>query len=186
MYNSVNFEWDIQKNRANQLKHGGIDFETASRVFADPELVLRKDRVVDGESSAGTRSVWSGWLCCSLCMFIERRMQMARKLSASSQHGKLTRVNAESIWNKPLTERQKATLDRMAKRQKRGDVSRIEYSDIPALTDKQLSEFRRAPKKLVAVRLDADVLEWLQKFGAGYSTRINSVLRAVMAQGKPG
>ena len=93
-------------------------------------------------------------------------------------------MSAESIWNKPPTERQKASLDRVAKRQKRADVSQIDYSDIPALTDKQLSEFRRSPKKLVAVRLDADVLEWLRKFGAGYSTRINHVLRAVMSQGK--
>jgi uncharacterized DUF497 family protein len=29
--------------------HVGIDFETASRVFADPNLVLRQDRVVDSE-----------------------------------------------------------------------------------------------------------------------------------------
>jgi uncharacterized DUF497 family protein len=49
MYNNVNFEWDGQKNRANQAKHGGIDFETASRVFADPDLMLRKDRALDGE-----------------------------------------------------------------------------------------------------------------------------------------
>jgi uncharacterized protein (DUF4415 family) len=41
---------------------------------------------------------------------------------------------------------------------------------------------KRAPKKLVAVRLDADVFEWIRQFGAGYSTRINSVLRAVMTQ----
>jgi uncharacterized protein (DUF4415 family) len=109
---------------------------------------------------------------------------MARRLSASSRRGKVTRVSAESIWNKPVTERQKAVLDDVAKRQKRADVSQIDYSDILALTDKQLSEFRRAPKKLVAVRLDADVLEWLQKFGAGYSTRINHILRTVMSQGK--
>lgn len=69
-------------------------------------------------------------------------------------------------------------------RQKRADASQIDYSDIPALTDKQLSEFRRPRKKLVAVRLDADVFEWLQKFGTGYSTRINQVLRVVMSQGR--
>jgi uncharacterized DUF497 family protein len=45
----MRFEWDSEKNRSNRRKHGGIDFETASRVFADPDLVLRKDRVVDGE-----------------------------------------------------------------------------------------------------------------------------------------
>jgi uncharacterized DUF497 family protein len=49
MYNSVRFEWDAEKDRSNQKKHAGIDFEAASRVFADPNLLLRKDRVVDGE-----------------------------------------------------------------------------------------------------------------------------------------
>lgn len=107
---------------------------------------------------------------------------MAKKRSVSSRPAKPIRVSAESIWSKPLTDTQKLTLNRVAKRQKRGDATQIDYSDIPALTDKQLSQFKRPPKKLVAVRLDADVFEWIQQFGAGYSTRINHVLRAVMAQ----
>jgi uncharacterized protein (DUF4415 family) len=107
---------------------------------------------------------------------------MAKKLSASSRLGKQIRGSAESIWSKPLTERQKTTLTRVARRQKRADISQIDYSDIPALTDKQLAQFRRPPKKLVAVRLDADVFEWLQQYGAGYSTRINNVLRVVMSR----
>ncbi len=45
----MRFEWDAEKNRSNQGKHAGIDFETASRIFADPSLILRKDRVVDRE-----------------------------------------------------------------------------------------------------------------------------------------
>ena len=49
MYNEMLFEWDAGKNRINQTKHSGVDFETASRVFADPDLILRKDRVIDGE-----------------------------------------------------------------------------------------------------------------------------------------
>ena len=83
-----------------------------------------------------------------------------------------------------MTERQKVALDGVAKRQKRADAAQIDYSDIPSLTDKQLRQFKRPPKKLVAVRLDADVFEWLQRYGAGYSTRINHVLRAVMLQGR--
>jgi uncharacterized protein (DUF4415 family) len=75
-----------------------------------------------------------------------------------------------------------AQRNRGARRQKRANVAQIDYSDIPALTEKQLTQFRRPPKKLVAVRLDADVLEWLQQYGAGYSTRINHVLRMVMSQ----
>ena len=109
---------------------------------------------------------------------------MAKKSSASSRPGKQIRVNAESIRNKPLSGRQKATLENVARRQKRATASEIDYSDIPALTDKQLTQFRRLPKKLVAVRLDADVFEWLQQYGAGYSTRINHVLRVVMSQGR--
>ena len=93
-------------------------------------------------------------------------------------------MSAESIWSKPLTERQKASLDRVRKRQQSAKPDGIDYSDIPALTDKQLMQFRRPPKKLVAVRLDADVFEWLQQYGAGYSTRINNVLRAVMSQAR--
>ncbi|MCX6631298.1 MAG: BrnT family toxin [Candidatus Solibacter sp.] len=49
MYNDMRFEWEADKNQSNQKKHTHIDFETASRVFADPNLMLRKDRVVDGE-----------------------------------------------------------------------------------------------------------------------------------------
>lgn len=109
---------------------------------------------------------------------------MAKKSSASSRPGKQIRVSAESIWNKPLTKRQAAALDGVVARQKRGEVSRIDYSDIPALTEKQLGQFRRPAKKLVAVRLDADVLEWLKQYGAGYSTRINHVLRLVMSQAR--
>jgi uncharacterized DUF497 family protein len=49
MYNDVRFEGDAEKNRSNQKKHAGIDFDIASRVFGDPSLILRKDRVTDGE-----------------------------------------------------------------------------------------------------------------------------------------
>ena len=107
---------------------------------------------------------------------------MAKKSSQSSRREKLISVSAESIWNKPLNKHQKAALGEIARRQKRGDVSQVDYSDIPALTDAQLAQFKRTRKKLVAVRLDMDVLEWLQQYGAGYSTRINQVLRAVMSQ----
>jgi uncharacterized protein len=49
MYNSMRFEWAAEKNRSNRKKHAGIDFEIASRVFADPNILLRKDSVMDGE-----------------------------------------------------------------------------------------------------------------------------------------
>ena len=93
-------------------------------------------------------------------------------------------MSAESILSKPLTDRQKTALDGVRRRQPGAKPAEIDYSDIPALTEKQLAQFRRPHKKLVAVRLDADVFEWLQQYGAGYSTRINNVLRAVMSKAR--
>jgi len=45
----MRFEWDSKKDRINQAKHSGLDFETAARVFDDPNVVLMYDRVVGGE-----------------------------------------------------------------------------------------------------------------------------------------
>jgi len=109
---------------------------------------------------------------------------MAKKLSALSRRGKLTSVSAESIFSTPLNKRQKAVLARIAKRQAAGDDSGIDYSDIPRLTEEQLAQFRRAPKVLVAARLDRDVYEWLKEYGPGYSSRINDILRAVMSKAR--
>jgi len=44
----VRFEWDEGKNRTNERKHG-IAFDTAARIFNDPFVLFRKDRVVTGE-----------------------------------------------------------------------------------------------------------------------------------------
>ena len=60
----------------------------------------------------------------------------------------------------------------------------------PKLTEKQMKEFNpshlrnmanyRPIKKTVNVRLDADVIEWLQSAGRGYQTRMNAILREAM------
>jgi uncharacterized protein (DUF4415 family) len=111
-------------------------------------------------------------------------MAMTKKSSVSSQRGKRISVSAESIFSKPLNKRQTAVLARIAKRQAAGDDSEIDYSDIPPLTDEQLAGFRRAPKVLVAARLDRDVYDWLKTYGEGYSTRINNILRTVMSRSR--
>ena len=45
-------------------------------------------------------------------------------------------------------------------------------------------QFRRAPKVLITFRLDRDICDWLREYGEGYSTRINDILRAVMARAR--
>jgi uncharacterized protein (DUF4415 family) len=109
---------------------------------------------------------------------------MAKRSSVSSRREKRINVSVESIFSKPLNKRQRAVLSRIAKRQAAADESGIDYSEIPPLTDDQLSQFRRTPKVLVAARLDRDVYDWLRKYGEGYSTRINHILRAVMSRAR--
>jgi len=65
-----------------------------------------------------------------------------------------------------------------------------DFSDMPELTDKQIAQLKpshyrnmtnyRPIKKTVNVRLDADVVEWLQSEGRGYQTRMNAILREAM------
>ncbi len=45
---TVGFEWDESKERANIKKHG-VGFDEAGRVFSDPHVIIREDRVVEGE-----------------------------------------------------------------------------------------------------------------------------------------
>jgi len=65
-----------------------------------------------------------------------------------------------------------------------------DFSDAPILTEEQMKEFKpshlrnmanyKPIKKTVNVRLDADVIEWLQSAGKGYQTRMNAILREAM------
>ena len=61
-----------------------------------------------------------------------------------------------------------------------------DFTDCPPLTEEQMKEFKpshlrnMANKKMVNVRLDADIIEWLQSAGRGYQTRMNAILREAM------
>ena len=89
-------------------------------------------------------------------------------------------MSAEYIFNRKLTPKEQAALKRMAERQAKGDDSEIDYSDIPPLTDEQLASMERPARTVIAFRADRDVLDWLKSKGGNYTTRINSILRAVM------
>jgi len=63
----------------------------------------------------------------------------------------------------------------------------IDFSDIPETTEAMwknavVGKFYRPIKKQVTVRIDADILAWLQSSGAGYQTRLNQLLREAMQQ----
>jgi len=60
-----------------------------------------------------------------------------------------------------------------------------DFSDIPELDEKFWANAVRNPfykpvKKQLTVRLDADVIAWLQRQGKGSQTRLNALLRGAM------
>lgn len=84
----------------------------------------------------------------------------------------------------PLTEAQRAELERLAAR----PDSEVDTSDMPELDDAfwaNATRFRdralyRPVKQSTTVRVDADVLRWLKGEGKGYQTRLNAILREAM------
>jgi len=57
----------------------------------------------------------------------------------------------------------------------------LDYTEIPEADEdfwRHAKVVLPVPKKLVSIRLDADVLEWFKAQGKGYQSRINAVLRA--------
>ncbi|PWC11978.1 cytoplasmic protein [Brenneria roseae subsp. americana] len=61
----------------------------------------------------------------------------------------------------------------------------IDYSDAPELPDAVWNnavrgKFYKPVKVQKTVRIDADVLNWLESEGPGYQTRLNNILRREM------
>ena len=59
-----------------------------------------------------------------------------------------------------------------------------DWNEVPADWHLKAEAAMPTRKKLVSVRLDADVLEWFKNQGVGYQTRMNAVLRSFMDEEK--
>ncbi len=62
-----------------------------------------------------------------------------------------------------------------------GEPSAEDLAAIPALTEEELNAMRPAKQQLT-IRLDTDILDWLKSKRGPYQTRLNDILRAVMAR----
>jgi uncharacterized protein (DUF4415 family) len=94
-------------------------------------------------------------------------------------------MRSADIKNKQWSEKERETLRRIARSQAVGDESRINFEDVPRLTNDQLARMVRPrdarPRKVaVSVRLDPQVVNWLKAKGEGHLTRINDILTNLM------
>ena len=91
-------------------------------------------------------------------------------------------VRTEADVRKPLTKKQLAMLDALAKM----PDSEINLVDIPELppgwrkTARPFHEIFKPRKEAISLRIDVDILEWLKAGGEGWQTRINGILREQM------
>lgn len=87
------------------------------------------------------------------------------------RHGRIAQLRASAgNWS---VERKRSTSDREAWngwRKRRAELSR----------------WRKAPKRRVTLKLDADVLDWFRGLGRGYQWEMNRALRKVMEEEKQG
>lgn len=88
-----------------------------------------------------------------------------------------------TLADRPMTPARKRKLTRVAAQ----PDSQIDFSEIPPLTENfwknaVRNPFRRRAQQQLAVRLDADVVAWLQRPGADYQSRLNGLLRKAMQE----
>jgi uncharacterized protein (DUF4415 family) len=88
---------------------------------------------------------------------------------------------------KPLTPKLRAELKALAVMLE----SEIDTAKMPSITDWSHSvrgPFYRPVKRPLSLRIDADVVDWFQRQGNGYQTRMNLALREYVEsrRGRPG
>jgi uncharacterized protein (DUF4415 family) len=71
-----------------------------------------------------------------------------------------------------------------AKELDRDIASDPDFKDVPKDWYKNAEAVTPTPKKLLSLRIDADVVDWFKQRGPGYQSRINAVLRTFMQQKK--
>jgi uncharacterized protein len=172
----MKFEWDENKRRINLRKHG-LDFANAHQAFNDDAFVIIDDREDYGEERY-----------ILLSLMHERIVVIAYTVRgdtiriASSQCAKPTK-GREKVMPREDLEQIKNTVEEEPDED-------INYSDIPPLSEAQLSRMRplrevlpqAIPQVRITLRLDADTVQWFkeevqQSTGETYQNLINEALR---------
>jgi uncharacterized protein len=93
----MQFEWDENKNQANQRKHG-IAFEFAAGVFADPLAITFPERIVDSEQRWVTMGAIAGEVILLVAHTVVEDMdEVMRIISARKAKPKERKLYEEGI-----------------------------------------------------------------------------------------
>ena len=78
----------------------------------------------------------------------------------------------------------------VAKKGKSTEERKIDFSDIPELSDKQLSTMRRVgrpplgdqPRRLISIRIDPKILDWVRSTAAQKGQQYQSLINDILAK----
>jgi uncharacterized protein (DUF4415 family) len=119
---------------------------------------------------------------------------MARKLRALSQPALRAEKKGRSTVVKMTLDQAKAHLSKQGKPAEQADDSKIDFSEIPELSDSQLKKMKRigpgrpllgtSLRKMISIKLDPKLLEDLKreakKSGKPYQSLIHEILQKHM------
>ena len=96
----------------------------------------------------------------------------------------IVRYSATELAERRARGESRSDLDRLresaASGCERAALTQLEEDGISATWMDDAQVVHSMPKKLLSIRLDADVVAWFQAQGPGYQTRMNAVLKAYM------
>ena len=152
-----------RENRINRRKHG-ISLETAARILEDPNIVSYRDRGVDNEE--GRHAIGcAGGIAILFVVHTSEEQHGEEEIRIISAR---TAGPRERALYKPNTDKQRRELRRLAAR----PDSQIDFSDAPEgsprTSDLEVGRFCTPIKRLLSLRVDADVLSWFRGRGKKY------------------
>jgi uncharacterized protein (DUF4415 family) len=168
--------WDPDKAKKNLEKHK-VSFELAERALGDPLCVSVPDPCPNEER---WRTLGSPSIDGIVVLYVVHtcpRMNPVRVESSAQDERKPMRGATMKRGNpEPLTPELKAELDALAAMPE----SEIDTTDMPPIADWSYAvrgPFYRPIKRPLSLRVDADIIDWFQRQGQGYQTRMNLALR---------
>jgi uncharacterized protein (DUF4415 family) len=124
---------------------------------------------------------------CYVTVVFTRRASVIRIISLRrARHGErnIRKFSATELREQRARGESKTDLVRIREKDsaenERAAVQQLEEDGIPSDWFQDAQVIRPDTKKLLSLRLDADVVEWFRNQGPGYQTRINAVLKAYM------
>jgi uncharacterized protein (DUF4415 family) len=98
----------------------------------------------------------------------------------------ITRLSSIELQERRARGESSTNLDRVRSKTEeqleRDIASDPDFNDVPEDWCKSAEVVMPVSKKLLSLRLDADIVDWFKQQGPGYQTRINAVLRAFVQQ----